>query len=186
MAGMMLLFAGAIKQPSLTAYAAEGQETQATQIISYGQATAKALGAWELQSDQTTWKFKQVTGDYLTSAWIEDATQTGVWYFVDASGNMLRSQTTPDGYWVDAEGKWFSGTTSSTGTSGSTQQTAESQQTGESQENSNNNTNNTNSAEATGGGYSSIWDSPWAPKRTEVYVDEEAARELQEVMKGLD
>lgn len=107
----LLLLAGAIKQPAMTAYAAEtgpgvAVSQQATAIVTYNQATAKALGAWEPQTDGN-WKFKQVTGEYLTSAWIEDASTVGTWYFVDGNGIMLKSATTPDGYTVDAEGRWF-------------------------------------------------------------------------------
>lgn len=121
-AGCGLLLFGAIKQPT-TAYAAEtgpGVTNEAVQqqtIVSYTKDRVMTLGQWELQADQTTWKFKTFTGTYLTSSWLESQTEAGVWYFVDANGVMLKSTTTPDGYYVDANGKWFSGTTSN-GTTG--------------------------------------------------------------------
>ena len=34
------------------------------------------------------------------------ASEAGVWFFVGSDGAMLVSCTTPDGYQVDAEGKW--------------------------------------------------------------------------------
>lgn len=91
-----------------------GVETQVQAIVSYSKEQAVSLGQWEAQADGVTWKFKQFTGTYLTSSWIESQTEAGVWYFVDANGIMLTSTTTPDGYPVDSLGKWYSTTPQST------------------------------------------------------------------------
>lgn len=85
--------------------AAEPATQQAQQITSYNQSQVKSLGNWEQQTDGR-WKFKQFNGTYLTSSWIESQTTAGVWYFVDSNGIMLVSNTTPDGYTVDANGIW--------------------------------------------------------------------------------
>lgn len=99
-----------------------GVETQVQAIVSYSKEQAVSLGQWEAQADGVTWKFKQFTGTYLTSSWIESQTEAGVWYFVDANGIMLTSTTTPDGYPVDSLGKWYSTTPQSTQPQQSTQQ----------------------------------------------------------------
>ena len=38
--------------------------------------------------------------------WIHSATEPGVWFYVGSDGAMIVSNVTPDGYQVDAEGKW--------------------------------------------------------------------------------
>lgn len=123
-----LFLTGVAPGTSINAYAAgpagPGVETQVQTIVSYSKEQAVSLGQWEAQADGVTWKFKQFTGTYLTSSWIESQTEAGVWYFVDANGIMLTSTTTPDGYPVDSLGKWYSTTPQSTqpSTQSSTQQ----------------------------------------------------------------
>lgn len=113
-----LFLTGVAPGTSINAYAAgpagPGVETQVQTIVSYSKEQAVSLGQWEAQADGVTWKFKQFTGTYLTSSWIESQTEAGVWYFVDANGIMLTSTTTPDGYPVDSLGKWYSTTPQST------------------------------------------------------------------------
>lgn len=113
-----LFLTGVAPGTSINAYAAgpagPGVETQVQTIVSYSKEQAVSLGQWEAQADGVTWKFKQFTGTYLTSSWIESQTEAGVWYFVDANGIMLTSTTTPDGYQVDSLGKWYSTTPQST------------------------------------------------------------------------
>lgn len=96
-------------QQNQTATQIATQETQteqsATAIISYAQAQVSALGSWEAQADGN-YKFKQFTGSYLTNAWIESLTTQGTWYFLDSTGTMLRSATTPDGFYVDSNGEY--------------------------------------------------------------------------------
>lgn len=120
-----LFLTGVAPGTSINAYAAgpagPGVETQVQTIVSYSKEQAVSLGQWEAQADGVTWKFKQFTGTYLTSSWIESQTEAGVWYFVDANGIMLTSTTTPDGYPVDSLGKWYSTTPQSTQSQQSTQ-----------------------------------------------------------------
>ena len=40
------------------------------------------------------------------STWIPSLTEEGVYFYVDETGAMLTNGVTPDGYTVDAEGKW--------------------------------------------------------------------------------
>ena len=47
----------------------------------------------------------RLTGWYA-NRWIHSASEAGVWFCVGSDGAMLVSCTTPDGYQVDAEGKW--------------------------------------------------------------------------------
>ncbi len=54
------------------------------------------------------WYFSGDDGIMKASAWIPSAAEAGVWFYVDASGAMLTNADTPDGYHVDAEGKWRS------------------------------------------------------------------------------
>ena len=64
-------------------------------------AAAKATQeGWEAAGD--TWKYREADGSYVTDAWKQDT--DGKWYYFDSSSLMLRSQTTPDGYEVDADG----------------------------------------------------------------------------------
>lgn len=118
LAGLGIFLLGVAPGTSINAYAAgpagPGVETQVQTIVSYSKEQAVSLGQWEAQADGVTWKFKQFTGTYLTSSWIESQTEAGVWYFVDANGIMLTSTTTPDGYPVDYLGKWYSTTPQST------------------------------------------------------------------------
>lgn len=50
------------------------------------------------------WKFKQEDGTYLTNSWKQG--QDGKWYYLNEDGWMLKNTTTPDGYYVSADGVW--------------------------------------------------------------------------------
>ena len=52
----------------------------------------------------TGWKFKQEDGSYLTNSWKQE--QDGKWYYLNEDGWMLKDTTTPDGFYVDADGVW--------------------------------------------------------------------------------
>ena len=52
----------------------------------------------------TGWKFKQEDGSYLTNSWKQDT--NGKWYYLNEAGWMLKDTTTPDGFYVDADGVW--------------------------------------------------------------------------------
>ena len=42
-------------------------------------------------------------GSYVTNAWRE---VDGKWYYFDGESLMVMNQTTPDGYYVGADGVW--------------------------------------------------------------------------------
>ena len=50
------------------------------------------------------WKYIDSNGEYTVNDWRQSA--DGGWYYLGYNGNMLKNQTTPDGYYVDAEGLW--------------------------------------------------------------------------------
>ena len=52
----------------------------------------------------TGWKFKQEDGSYLTNSWKQDT--NGKWYYLNEDGWMLKDTTTPDGFYVGADGVW--------------------------------------------------------------------------------
>ena len=52
----------------------------------------------------TGWKFKQEDGTYLINSWKQG--QDGKWYYLNEDGWMLKDTTTPDGFYVDADGVW--------------------------------------------------------------------------------
>ena len=51
-----------------------------------------------------SWKYKQADGTYLTNSWKQG--QDGKWYYLNEDGWMLKDTTTPDGFYVDADGVW--------------------------------------------------------------------------------
>ena len=57
---------------------------------------------WEQSGD--TWKYKLSDGNYVTNAWKQNA--DGKWYYFGEDSLMVTSQTTPDGYYVGADGAW--------------------------------------------------------------------------------
>lgn len=77
----------------------DGKPSNINNKTSLGPGVAKG---WE--SIDTGWKFKQEDGTYLTNSWHQDP--DGKWYYLNEDGWMLKDQTTPDGYYVDANGVW--------------------------------------------------------------------------------
>ena len=61
-------------------------------------------GTWQAQ-DNGQWKYQNDDGSFATG-WIEDG---GKSYYLDANGIMLANTTTPDGYYVGADGAWIAG-----------------------------------------------------------------------------
>lgn len=64
--------------------------------------SASSEGTWE--ESEGTWKYKVSDGNYITSAWIQDT--DGKWYYFNDASLMVTDTTTPDGYYVDANGVW--------------------------------------------------------------------------------
>ena len=52
------------------------------------------------------WYYSGEDGVMWANRWIHSATEPGVWFYVGSDGAMIVSNVTPDGYQVDAEGKW--------------------------------------------------------------------------------
>jgi len=92
----------------ITSYAVgpgDGLTVKQPEIETYYQDTVRTLDNWEQQPDGY-WRFKQVTGSYLTNSWVESLTVQGSFYFVNSDGYMLFNATAPDGRYVDASGLW--------------------------------------------------------------------------------
>ena len=52
------------------------------------------------------WYYSGADGVMWANKWIHSASEQGVWFYVGSDGAMVVSNVTPDGYQVDAEGKW--------------------------------------------------------------------------------
>ena len=61
-------------------------------------------GRWV--AEYTDWYCLDANGRMFTSAWIARDSKLDVWYYVNENGLMLTNTTTPDGFYVDAEGIW--------------------------------------------------------------------------------
>jgi len=55
--------------------------------------------------DAHGWWIQYNDGTYLTNAWYQSP-DSGLWYYMGADGYMLTNITTPDGYYVNADGVW--------------------------------------------------------------------------------
>ena len=63
-------------------------------------------GAWVIEGWKNSgygWWYQRANGTYPHSEW---EIINGIWYYFDANGYMLADTTTPDGYYVDANGAW--------------------------------------------------------------------------------
>lgn len=77
----------------------DGQPSSINNKVNLGPGVAEG---WE--PIDTGWKFKQGDGTYLTNSWKQDP--DGKWYYLNEDGWMLKDTTTPDGFYVDANGVW--------------------------------------------------------------------------------
>lgn len=62
---------------------------------------ALSNGTWE--AVDSSWKYKKEEGSYAANGWEKI---DGRWYYFDSNSLMLADQTTPDGYYVSADGVW--------------------------------------------------------------------------------
>ena len=82
---------------------ADGSMAKDTWIGTY---YVDASGAWVIEGWQQSgygWWYQRANGTYPASVWEQI---NGIWYYFDANGYMLADTTTPDGYYVDANGAW--------------------------------------------------------------------------------
>ena len=82
---------------------ADGSMAKDTWIGTY---YVDASGAWVVEGWQQSgygWWYQRANGTYPASEWEQI---NGIWYYFDANGYMLADTTTPDGYYVDANGAW--------------------------------------------------------------------------------
>lgn len=82
-------------QPSSTA-------AEALEKLGPGAVQNASQGQWEAAGD--SWRYRRADGSYITSEWFQDI--DGRWYYFDESSFMAVNQTTPDGYYVGADGVW--------------------------------------------------------------------------------
>jgi hypothetical protein len=61
-----------------------------------------AANAWA-QDSAGAWYYLGGSGAMTVNAWVQSG---GKYYYVGANGSMLVNTTTPDGYWVGADGAW--------------------------------------------------------------------------------
>lgn len=78
-----------------------GQASTISNDVNLGPGASESAG-WE--KTDAGWKYKQEDGTYVTSAWQQDT--DGKWYYFDANSLMITNQTTPDGYYIGADGVW--------------------------------------------------------------------------------
>ncbi len=67
-----------------------------------GAASGETSEGWEKSGD--SWKYKLADGSYVTNAWKQDG--DGKWYYFDEASRMVTDTTTPDGFYVGADGVW--------------------------------------------------------------------------------
>lgn len=70
----------------------------------YYYAEGEKVTGWFFDTDYNAWFYMNEDGTMKTG-WHWD-TEYNAWYFLNANGTMAVSTTTPDGYTVDASGKW--------------------------------------------------------------------------------
>lgn len=81
----------------------DGQPSIIDNTINLGPGAASEASSegWEASGD--TWKYRLSDGSYVTNAWKE---VDGKWYYFNEDALMVTNQTTPDGYYVGADGVW--------------------------------------------------------------------------------
>lgn len=62
----------------------------------------KYIPGWE--QDDKGWRYVKKDGSDASAAWIQNT--DGQWYYFNLAGYMVTDTTTPDGFYVDANGVW--------------------------------------------------------------------------------
>lgn len=95
-----------------------------TGMLSFAGAFTVFAG-WEQQADNS-WKYKNdESGEYVTGQWIQSATETGLWYYIDETGVMATNTLVDDLYWVNENGEWREKSSGGTQASNGSQQQAQ-------------------------------------------------------------
>ncbi|NBH20355.1 hypothetical protein D3Z55_23965 [Clostridiaceae bacterium] len=68
-------------------------------------ASVMTASAATWKQDMKGWWVENEDGSYLTNQWYQSPA-SGLWYYMGADGYMLTNTTTPDGYFVNADGAW--------------------------------------------------------------------------------
>lgn len=69
--------------------------------------------AEQWKDDARGWWVERDDGSYLVNEWYRSPS-SGLWYYMGPDGYMLTNATTPDGYYVGADGVWNQGTNAGT------------------------------------------------------------------------
>ena len=86
--------------------------------------TFTPFASWE--NSEQGWKYKDdSTNTYVTSTWIESASEAGLWYYVDQNGVMATNTVIDNVYYVNEAGEWRESSSS-----GSNQSQSSSQESG--------------------------------------------------------
>ena len=68
-------------------------------------ASVMTASAADWKQDTKGWRVENEDGSYLTNQWYQSPA-SGLWYYMGADVYMLTNTTTPDGYFVNADGAW--------------------------------------------------------------------------------
>lgn len=82
---------------------ATGWYTDTTGTWYYSNANGIMLANAWAQDSAGAWYYLGGSGAMTVNAWVQSG---GKYYYVGANGAMLANTTTPDGYWVGADGAW--------------------------------------------------------------------------------
>ncbi|HIR04708.1 MAG TPA: hypothetical protein IAB28_01895 [Candidatus Copromonas faecavium] len=74
-------------------------------ILSNVQRTNQNADSYTWRSNSVGWWVERPDGTYLTNSWYQSPASS-LWYYMGADGYMLTDTTTPDGYYVNADGVW--------------------------------------------------------------------------------
>ncbi len=90
----------------ITEAAPEEAANAAVTTTETGTAAADAPAtAFSWEEDAYGWRVSKGDGTYLRSDWYQSPA-SGLWYYMDANGYMMKGGTTPDGYQLNADGSW--------------------------------------------------------------------------------
>ena len=62
------------------------------------------MPGWYLDPTDNVWRYVQKNGYYMSNGWLQDT--DGKWYYFNLAAYMETDTTTPDGYYVGADGAW--------------------------------------------------------------------------------